>query len=76
MEITLRLPPLPPPPKTTPSVERTRTFYCSFCGKSHREVSKLIAGPGVYICNECIDLCAAIVAEGDAVSPDDLERSG
>jgi len=34
---------------------------CSFCGKSHSEVKKLIAGPGVYICNECIDLCSGIL---------------
>ena len=34
---------------------------CSFCGKSHSEVKKLIAGPGVYICNECIDVCATIL---------------
>ncbi len=34
---------------------------CSFCGKSHAEVKKLIAGPGVYICNECIDVCSRIL---------------
>jgi ATP-dependent Clp protease ATP-binding subunit ClpX len=34
---------------------------CSFCGKSHSEVKKLIAGPGVYICNECIEVCANIL---------------
>lgn len=34
---------------------------CSFCGKSHSEVRKLIAGPGVYICNECITVCATIL---------------
>ena len=34
---------------------------CSFCGKSHSEVKKLIAGPGVYICNECVDVCASIL---------------
>src|SRR3989338_4023369 len=36
---------------------------CSFCGKSQREVKKLIAGPTVYICDECIDLCNDIIAE-------------
>lgn len=36
---------------------------CSFCGKSQTQVKKLIAGPGVYICDECIDLCNEIVAE-------------
>ncbi|MEM9237117.1 MAG: ATP-dependent Clp protease ATP-binding subunit ClpX [Verrucomicrobiota bacterium] len=34
---------------------------CSFCGKSHSEVKKLIAGPGVYICNECVDVCSNIL---------------
>jgi ATP-dependent Clp protease ATP-binding subunit ClpX len=34
---------------------------CSFCGKSHSEVKKLIAGPGVYICNECVEVCATIL---------------
>lgn len=36
---------------------------CSFCGKSHKQVAKVIAGPGVYICNECITLCNDIIAE-------------
>jgi len=38
-------------------------LFCSFCGKSQREVRKLIAGPTVYICDECIDLCNDIIAE-------------
>src|SRR5712692_8623865 len=37
--------------------------YCSFCGKSQFDVRKLIAGPTVYICDECIDLCNDIIAE-------------
>jgi ATP-dependent Clp protease ATP-binding subunit ClpX len=41
---------------------------CSFCGKSHSEVKKLIAGPGVYICNECVDVCANIL-EKEIKSP-------
>ncbi len=44
---------------------------CSFCGKSHAEVRKLIAGPGVYICNECITVCSSILDKelgGDDVS--------
>ena len=36
---------------------------CSFCGKSQKQVVKLIAGPGVYICDECIDLCNEIIEE-------------
>ncbi|MDZ4235192.1 MAG: ClpX C4-type zinc finger protein, partial [Dietzia sp.] len=34
---------------------------CSFCGKSQKQVKKLIAGPGVYICDECIELCNEII---------------
>ena len=43
---------------------------CSFCGKSQKQVKKLIAGPGVYICDECIDLCKEIIEEerGEAVN--------
>jgi hypothetical protein len=36
---------------------------CSFCNKSQFDVAKLIAGPGVYVCNECVDLCNQIIAE-------------
>ena len=36
---------------------------CSFCGKSQKQVKKLIAGPGVYICDECIELCNEIIDE-------------
>src|SRR5580698_9687194 len=43
---------------------------CSFCGKNQREVKKLIAGPTVYICDECIELCNDIIAEeGQKDSP-------
>ncbi|MBV34489.1 ATP-dependent Clp protease ATP-binding subunit ClpX [Kangiella spongicola] len=40
-----------------------KTLYCSFCGKSQHEVKKLIAGPRVFICNECVDLCNDIIIE-------------
>ena len=43
---------------------------CSFCGKSQKQVKKLIAGPGVYICDECIDLCNEIIEEELAESGD------
>ncbi|MEY8370462.1 ATP-dependent Clp protease ATP-binding subunit ClpX [Aerococcaceae bacterium 50-4] len=39
------------------------TIHCSFCGKSQDEVDKIIAGPGVYICNECVALCQEIIDE-------------
>ncbi|MFZ2029960.1 MAG: ClpX C4-type zinc finger protein [Vitreimonas sp.] len=38
-----------------------RTLRCSFCGKSQHEIKKLVAGPHVFICNECIDLCHDII---------------
>ena len=43
---------------------------CSFCGKSQKQVKKLIAGPGVYICDECIDLCNEIIEEELSESTD------
>ena len=43
---------------------------CSFCGKSQKQVKKLIAGPGVYICDECIDLCNEIIEEELAETPE------
>jgi hypothetical protein len=47
------------------------TLYCSFCGKSQHEVTKLIAGPGPFICNGCVDLCHDIVhpREAEAAVP-------
>src|SRR5881398_687514 len=51
---------------------------CSFCGKSQKQVKKLIAGPGVYICDECIDLCNEIIeeelAESNEVKWDELPK--
>ena len=44
------------------------TLHCNFCGKSQKEVKKLIAGPGVYICDECIDLCNDILFEDNVKS--------
>lgn len=38
-------------------------LYCSFCGKANREVLKMIAGPTVFICNECVGICVAIIDE-------------
>ena len=60
-------------PRGRPGIERTPDvarvgesgdlLKCSFCGKSQKQVKKLIAGPGVYICDECIDLCNEIIEE-------------
>jgi ATP-dependent Clp protease ATP-binding subunit ClpX len=48
---------------------------CSFCGKGQKEVKKLIAGPSIYICNECVDLCAEIIEDekGEQIAPEELE---
>ena len=52
-----------------------KILYCSFCGKSQHEVRKLIAGPSVYICDECVELCNDIIREElDEVSAGDREQ--
>lgn len=45
------------------NTDNTGTITCSFCGKTQDQVKKIVAGPGVYICNECIDLCKKIIDE-------------
>src|SRR6266566_4451865 len=45
-----------------------KLLYCSFCGKSQHEVRKLIAGPSVFICDECIELCNDIIREEGATA--------
>src|SRR5579871_4037721 len=45
------------------SGDSKNTLYCSFCGKSQHEVRKLIAGPTVFICDECVELCMDIIRE-------------
>ena len=42
-------------------MDENKHFRCSFCGKTEQEVDKLLSGPGVYICNECIDMCNSIL---------------
>ena len=42
---------------------RGEILHCSFCGKAQHQVIKLIAGPGVYICDQCVDLCVRILDE-------------
>lgn len=44
-----------------PKGEKDRNIRCSFCGKSQKEVERIIAGPGVYICDECIKVCTNII---------------
>ncbi len=55
--------------------EKDVACYCSFCGKSQDEVAKLIAGPSVYICDECIELCNEIVLEAGAKESEDSVNS-
>jgi ATP-dependent Clp protease ATP-binding subunit ClpX len=45
------------------STDNKNILYCSFCGKSQHEVRKLIAGPTVFICDECVELCMDIIKE-------------
>ena len=47
----------------SPDPTPQQVLYCSFCGKSQHEVTKLIAGPAVYICDECVDVCIDIIDE-------------
>ncbi|MGB6010518.1 MAG: ATP-dependent Clp protease ATP-binding subunit ClpX [Desulfobacterales bacterium] len=49
-------------------------LFCSFCGKNQKEVQKLIAGPAVYICDECIHLCSEIIEEEREKDTEDMER--
>ena len=56
--------------------ETKKTLHCTFCGKSQHEVRKIIAGPTVFICDECVELCMDIVGEekksSRAKSQDDI----
>jgi hypothetical protein len=54
----------------------SKTLYCSFCGKSQHQVKKLVAGPAVYICDECVDLCTGIVEPDDDVEILRLMKTG
>lgn len=53
--------------------EKTQVLHCSFCGKSQNEVRKLIAGPSVFVCNECVDLCNDIIRQEDLAQSIDTQ---
>jgi len=55
--------------------DHNENLFCSFCGKSQKEVKKLIAGPAVYICDECIQLCGEIIEEENEKTAGVLERT-
>ena len=57
-----------PPKESKTSMADKNTLYCSFCGKSQHEVRKLIAGPTVFICDECVELCMDIIREENKTS--------
>ncbi len=57
------------------SGDDSKTLYCSFCGKGQDEVKKLIAGPSVFICDECVDLCNDIITEETQQVSEDVEQS-
>ena len=47
----------------TDTKESNKLLHCSFCGKNQNEVNKLIAGPSVFVCDECVDLCNEIIRD-------------
>ena len=57
------------------SDDSSKLLYCSFCGKSQHEVRKLIAGPSVFICDECVELCNDIIREEVQESGSGTDRS-
>ena len=54
--------------------ESGKLLYCSFCGKNQHEVRKLIAGPSVFICDECVELCNDIIREEVSESKEEKEQ--
>ena len=66
--------------KAVPEEEATQThkrvYRCSFCGKAQTEVKTLVAGPGVFICDECVQLCQGIIAKKAATQASTQEVSG
>ena len=56
--------------------DSSSVLYCSFCGKNQHEARKLIAGPSVFICDECVELCNEIIKEDRAVQPQNAKPGG
>lgn len=58
----------------TPKIAEGVVASCSFCGKPNTEVKTIVAGPGVFICDECVDLSVTVVAASANVSPEESAR--
>ena len=56
-----------------PTNNSTKGVKCSFCGKSQENVKKIIAGPGVYICDECINVCQEIIQDEFYEADEEIE---
>ncbi len=56
--------------------DRRRHTRCSFCGKDQSQVRKLVAGPGVYICDQCIDLCQEVLEEDTKTTSQKRTKGG
>ena len=52
--------------------KQSSELRCTFCGRQHTEVNKLVAGPGVYICDGCVDLCVDVIAQATHAEPPSL----
>jgi ATP-dependent Clp protease ATP-binding subunit ClpX len=63
------------PPMSDKKSSSEKLLYCSFCGKSQHEVKKLIAGPSVFICDECIDLCNDIIRDESSTEAPGVSKS-
>jgi ATP-dependent protease Clp ATPase subunit len=61
-------------PEAEATQTRKRVYRCSFCGKSQEEVKTLVAGPGVFICDECVQLCQSIITE-KAATPEAPQKT-
>ena len=55
--------------------DQVKILPCSFCGKNQSDVKKLIAGPSVFICDECVELCNDIIKEESQIGIEDESRS-
>lgn len=62
------------PASTPPDAAPQIVAYCSFCGKPNTEVKRLVAGPGVLICDQCVELAASIIASSTDPTPEESAR--